>query len=504
MCLLHKNAGFAVFLERRENSMSTQIVLAAKNRVVEHKDDHTNIEIEDIVAIQKEYFHSDATKSIEFRVHQLKRLRKLIRQYEDAILDALNKDLGRAPMESYLLEIMLIINEINFSIKKLKAWAKPVFEDSNFFITPATSKIYFEPFGSCLIISPWNYPFLLSMRPLINAISAGNCVVLKCSTSSVNTNNVILEMINQNFPQQYIYALDCGDTETEELTKSGFDFIFYTGNANVGKNIMKTAAESLTPVVLELGGKNPVIVDESANISLAAKRIVWGKFINSGQTCVAPDYIFVHISRKNDLINALEQNIYKMYGAEPHNNDSYSKIINAKHFQKLTALLSESKIICGGGFDQEKLKIDPTLVEVDSFNEKVMQEEIFGPILPILVYKDLDILISGLRKLPKPLALYHFSKNKDYIQKVNKSLSFGGGCVNDCIMHITNKHLPFGGVGQSGFGAYVGKQGFKTFSHAKARVERRRFMLMDLMPVLPNYTESKFKVFRFISKLIGY
>ncbi len=484
--------------------MSTQIVLAAKNQVVKHKDEHSDNELALIVSTQKEYFNSDVTKNIEFRIHQLKRLKKIIRQYEDAILDALSKELGRSPMESYILETMLIINEINYSIKKLKSWVKPTYEDGSFFITPATSKIYHEPYGSCLIISPWNFPFLLSMRPLINAISAGNCVVLKCSPSSPYINDVIIEMINQNFPQEYLYVLDCDAAKTAELTKAGFDFIFYTGNAEVGKNIMKSAAESLTPVVLELGGKNPVIVDESANISLAAKRIAWGKFMNAGQTCVAPDYVFVHISRKNELIKALEEQIIKLYGSEPLNNEHYAKIINLKQFERLANILNDAKIFFGGNYDAEKLKIEPTLVEIDSLNEKIMQDEIFGPILPIIVYKDLDILMSGLRKLPKPLALYHFSKNKAYIQKVNNTLSFGGGCVNDCIMHITNKHLPFGGVGQSGFGSYVGKHGFKTFSHAKARVERRRFMLMDLLPVWSHYSEHKFKVFRFIAKMIGY
>ncbi len=485
--------------------MSTQIVLATKNQTVEKAETTAmSLEIEQIVAAQKEYFNTDVTKSIEFRIHQLKRLKKLIRQHEPAILEALNKDLGRPHMEGYLSEIMLIINEINFSIKKLKGWAKPKIVENNFFLSPSTSKIYYEPFGVCLIIAPWNYPFMLAMRPLISAVSAGNCITLKCSESAPNVSNVIMEMINQHFPQEYVYAIDCGPTETQVLTKSHYDFIFFTGSAGVGKKIMETAAQTFTPVVLELGGKSPVIVDETADVSLAARRIVWGKFINAGQTCVAPDYVCVHISRKNELIRALENQIVKLYDKDPINNPDYGKVINTTHFQRLVELMSDAKIIWGGNNDEEKLKIEPTLVEVDSFNEKIMKEEIFGPILPILVYKDLDILLGTLRKLPKSLSLYHFSRDKESIFKVNKSLSFGGGCVNDCVIQLSNKYLPFGGVGKSGFGSYVGEQGFKTFSHAKSIVERKKFMLFDFLPIFPPYTESKYKIFKMISKLIGY
>ncbi|MBS0287250.1 MAG: aldehyde dehydrogenase family protein [Proteobacteria bacterium] len=483
--------------------MSTQIVFASKNPPIGTQFSSES-ELGHMIAAQKEYFLSDVTKKVDFRVQQLKRLKKLIRQHEQALLEALHKDLGKAPMEGYLTEIMLVINEINYSIKKLKSWAKPKYIENNFFLSPATSKIYYEPFGVCLIIAPWNYPILLSLRPLISAICGGNCVTLKCSEQAPNVNSVILEMINQHFPTEYICAIDCGPHETEKLTSSGYDFIFYTGNANTGKAIMKTAADSITPVVLELGGKSPCIVDESADVTLAAKRLVWGKFMNAGQTCVAPDYVYVHISRKSELIKALENQIVKVYGKDPINNPDFGKIINPQKFQRLIDLLSEAKIIWGGNYDEEKLKIEPTLVEVDSFNEKLMKEEIFGPILPILVYKDLDILISNLKKLPKSLALYQFSKDKEPLQKINKSISFGGGCVNDCVMQITNKFLPFGGVGQSGFGSYVGEEGFKTFSHAKSIVERKRFMLFDFLPVMPPYTESKFKLLKILAKLFGY
>ncbi len=484
--------------------MSTQIVLATKDHLVESTDKFDGIEMNSFLTLQKEYFNTEATKSIEFRIHQLKKLKKLIRQYEDQILEALKQDLGRDPMEGYISEIMFLINEINFAIKKLKSWTRPKQIDNSFFLFPASSKVYHEPYGVCLIISPWNYPFFLSIRPLIGAMSAGNCVTLKCSETSPNTNEVILEMINQNFPQEYLYAIDCQANETEQLIESGYDFILFTGSSETGKKVMQSASHTLTPLVLELGGKCPVIVDETANINLAAKKIVWGKFINAGQTCIAPDHVYVHISRKNDLIKAIENQIVKLYGKDPLNNPDLGKIINAKHFQRLINLLEESKIIWGGNIDEEKLKIEPTLIEADSPYEKIMKEEIFGPLLPILTYKDLDILVNQLKKLPKPLSLYHFSRDKTSINKVNKSLSFGGGCVNDCMMHITNKFLPFGGVGASGFGSYVGEQGFKTFSHAKSMVERGRFMLFDFLPLMPAYTEGKFKLFKTISKFIGY
>lgn len=462
------------------------------------------LNIPNIVQNQREYFNTDATKSVEFRIHQLKKMRTLIRQYEDKILAALTEDLGRHPLEGYVSEIMLIINEINFCIKKLKTWTKPKSVESSFFISPAKSKIYYEPFGVTLIIAPWNYPFLLSMRPLLSAICAGNCATLKCSEHAPATSKIILELINQHFPQEFLYALNCGAKETEQLIQLGYDFILYSGDSQAGKNVMRMAADSLAPVVLSLAGKSPVIVDETANINHTAKRIVWGKYINAGQTCLAPAYVFVHVSRKNDLIKAIQTHIAKSYGEDPINNPDYGKIINAQHFQNLSSFLGESKVIFGGKTDKSKLKIEPTLIEVENLHDAIMQEEIFGPILPILTYKDLDILIGQLKKLPKPISLYHFSKNKTYINKVNKSLSFGGGCINDCVMHSTNKYFPFGGVGSSGFGSYVGEQGFKTFSHTKSIIERRKLIIADLLPVMPAYTEAKFKFFRTFAKIIGY
>ncbi|MBS0290671.1 MAG: aldehyde dehydrogenase family protein [Proteobacteria bacterium] len=484
--------------------MSTQIVLATKHELNNSAVTIEKFELEEKILAQKEYFKTNVTKDIPFRLNQLKRLKNLIRQYEQPLLEALKKDLGKDYMESYLCEIMFVINELNYSIKKLKTWAKPKVAENSFFLSPASSKITYEPYGVTLIISPWNYPFLLAMRPLISAICAGNCVTLKCSESSPYTNNVILEMINQHFPQEYLYAIDCGAQETEKLCQLGYDFILYTGNSAVGKIIMQNAAQTLTPLILELGGKSPVIVDETADITLAAKRIVWSKFLNAGQTCVAPDYIHVHIEQKEKLINAIENQITKLYGQDALTNPHYGKIINFKQFQRLTSLLQSTKVIWGGNSDENQLKIEPTLVEVDSHYEQIMQEEIFGPILPILTYKDLDILISHMKKQPKPLALYHFSRNKESIHKINKSLSFGGGCVNDCMMQVTNKHLPFGGVGQSGFGSYIGEYGFKAFSHTKAIIERSKWIFADLLPITPPYSESKFKLFRMFAKLIGY
>jgi aldehyde dehydrogenase (NAD+) len=457
-----------------------------------------------ILAKQKAYFSTDATKPIDFRLHQLKKLKSLCRMYENDILQALSLDLGRHPLEGYVSEIMLVINEINYCIKKLKQWTKVKSVKSNFFLSPSKSKIYYEPFGATLIISPWNYPFLLSMRPLLGAVCAGNCVTLKCSEFSLHTSKVIIEMINQHFPEEYLYASACNREETDNLIQSGYDFILYSGDNQSGKNVMKLAADTLSPIVLTLGGKSPVIVDETANIPHAAKRIVWGKYINAGQACLAPAFVFVHISRKNELIREIENTIKKFYGDEPLLNPDYGKIINLHHFQRLKNLLPESSILLGGKSDESTLKMEPTVVELDSLENKLMQEDIFGPILPILTYKDLDILISQLKNMPKPLSLYHFSKHKASIQKVNQSLSFGGGCVNDCVIHSTNKYFPFGGIGSSGFGAYGGEQGFKTFSHTKAIIERKRYIIADLMPITPVYTEAKFKFFKMFARLIGY
>lgn len=484
--------------------MSSQVMIATNKIHMENTEEVEHFDFKKILYCQREYFESDATKSIEFRLAQLKKLKKLIRQHEDIILEALKQDLGRHPMESYISEIMLLINEINHCIKKLKSWAKPKSVENNFYLYPAESKIYYDPFGVCLIISPWNYPFFLTIRPLIGAISAGNCVTLKCSEYASYTSRVIVELINQHFPQEYLYAINCGPKSTELLIQAGYDFILYTGNAQTGKNIMKLASETLTPVVLELGGKCPVIVDETANIHLAAKRIVWAKYINSGQTCIAPDYIYVHVSRKNELIQALQNQIIKYYSQDPITCTDYGKIINRKHFMRLSNLLNCGRVIFGGNVDESQFKIEPTLMEIDSHDEEIMQEEIFGPILPILSFKDLDILISSMKKLPKPLSLYYFSKNKVSINKVNKALAFGGGCINDCMMQITNIHLPFGGIGASGFGSYGGEQGFRTFSHAKSIVERKRVMLVDFLGITPLFTLSKFKLFRFFAKLIGY
>jgi aldehyde dehydrogenase (NAD+) len=354
--------------------MSSQIMITSKKgQGTQPKEEH--MEYAGIVAMQRDYFNLDVTKPVEFRINQLKKMKKLIRHYEDAILEALRQDLGRHPMEGYVSEIMLLINEINSCIKKLKTWVKPKPVKNNFFLMPAKSKIHYEPFGVCLIISPWNFPFFLTLRPLIGAICAGNCATLKCSENSPNTSKVILEMINQHFPQEYLYALSCDQKGAEQLIQSGYDFILYTGSATVGKQIMKNAADTLTPVVLELGGKSPVIVDETADVNLAAKRIVWGKYINSGQTCIAPDYIYVHISRKNDLIKSIVNQIIKCYGKDPVNNPDYGKIINETHFQRLIGLLSSSKLLFGGNIDENQLKIEPTLVEVNSHHEPIMQEE---------------------------------------------------------------------------------------------------------------------------------
>jgi aldehyde dehydrogenase (NAD+) len=421
---------------------------------------------------QKEFYLTGKTKEIAFRLESLRKLQSAIKRYEPDITTALKKDLHRSEFDAYLSEIGPTLDEIKYVSKRLKTWAKPRKVPTPQVLMGSKSYVYSEPYGLTLIISPWNYPFNLAVMPLIGAIAAGNCVTLKPSEWAPHTSQVIMQMIKGIFEEEFIAVIE-GDVETSKaLLDLPFDHIFFTGSAQVGKTIMEKAAQTLTPVTLELGGKSPVIIDKDANIELAARRIVWGKWLNAGQTCVAPDYVLIHEERKDVWLAQLKQEIVRFYGKDPLTSENYGHIVNERHFSRLEAFLADGEIVIGGKTDAQRRVIEPTVLTGVSWEAPVMQEEIFGPILPVFTYTDLDEAIAEIRKKEKPLALYFFSENEQNQEKVIRSLPFGGGCINDTIVHIGNPHLPFGGVGTSGLGNYHGKYSFDCFSHEKAIVKQ--------------------------------
>lgn len=434
---------------------------------------------------QRAYFATGATKQTDFRIEKLHKLKTWIKANDTKIMSALKSDLGKSEFEAYTSEIMGLLDEIELAIKKIKTWARPVKVKTPLTLFKASSQINYEPYGSVLVISPWNYPFSLSVTALTGALAAGNCCVIKPSEFSGHTSKLIAEMVQECFDKSYCTVIQGGVEETTALLEHRFDFIHFTGSTSVGKIIAQAAAKHLTPTVLELGGKSPCIVDETADIETSSRRICWGKFMNAGQTCIAPDYILVHEKIKEQLVQSLQAQIKTFYGEDPQQSNDYGRIINQSHFDRLCQFLTEGKIVCGAQTDKKHLYIAPTVIEDVSWQHPVMQGEIFGPILPVLVYKDLEQLMAQLQKQEKPLALYLFSKNKTTQQKVMDTLQFGGGCINATIMHIVNPNLPFGGVGHSGMGNYHGKWSFETFSHKKSILNKS--LLFDLKLLYPPY-----------------
>lgn len=410
-------------------------------------------------------------KNVDYRINLLKSLKNSINNHAKEILDALKTDLNKSKNEAFFSEIYTVIEEINLFTKKLKKWAKPQKVSTPFMQFFSKSTIYNEPYGKVLIISPWNYPFQLPLMTLIGAVAAGNSVVMKLSEYSPETSNIVAKIIKETFEEEHV-TVKLGDaTVAESLLEEKFDYIFYTGNSTIGKKVMLAASKNLTPVTLELGGKSPCIIDESANLDLAAKRIVLGKFLNAGQTCVAPDYILVQKSVKNKIIENFKKCICEFYTTEPLKSDDLPKIINEKHFERLENLIKNSTVIQGGKTNVEDLKIEPTLIDAN-WDDEIMKDEIFGPLLPIIGYESLDEVILKLKTIAKPLALYCFTQNKTVENKVLKEISFGGGCINETILHLTNPELPFGGVGYSGMGAYHGKYSYETFTHKKSILKK--------------------------------
>lgn len=436
----------------------------------------TETEIRQIVENQRTYFYTGATLPLSHRIEALKKIQSYILTHEAEIGKAIRKDLGKSDFESYMCETGLVLSEITYMLKHIRSFAK----EKNV-LTPLAqfhSRSFKKPspYGVALIMSPWNYPFLLTIDPLIDALAAGNTVVLKPSAYSPYTSAVIQSMIEECFDTRYVAVITGGRAENTCLLNEHFDYIFFTGSQTVGKEVMRHAAAHLTPVTLELGGKSPCIVEESANIKLAARRIVFGKYLNCGQTCVAPDYIYCDRRIKDQLLAEIKRQIKRQFRSEPLTNKNYGKIINEKHFDRITKLIDSSKVVFGGKFDRTTLKIEPTVMDHVTFDDAVMQEEIFGPILPILTYDSLDQAIHKINSMPHPLALYVFTSDKTAARKVTARCGFGGGCINDTIIHLATSEMGFGGFGESGMGSYHGKDGFRTFSHYKSIVDKKTWL----------------------------
>ncbi len=431
--------------------------------------------IEEILISQRAFFKTGKTLSLDFRIEQLKKLYAAVKKYEAEIADALNEDLGKSTYESYMCETGLALSEISYMIKHTKRFSKEKRVKTPLAQFASRSYKKLSPYGNVLIMSPWNYPFMLTIDPLADAISAGNTAVVKPSAYSPATSRIVEKIVSECFEPEYVAVVTGGRAENTEFLNQKFDMVFFTGSQNVGREVLRRTAENLTPAVLELGGKSPCIIDSSAKIRLAAKRIVFGKFLNCGQTCVAPDYILCDSSVKEELTASLIDEISKQFGERPLENPDYGHIISDKHFERLSGLIEPGKVLAGGETDSVRRKIEPTLVSA-SFDDLVMQEEIFGPILPILTYDDFGDVISILSEKEKPLALYIFSENSAHINEVTERLSFGGGCVNDVVIHLATSEMGFGGVGESGMGCYHGKAGFDAFSHTKSIVDKKTWM----------------------------
>ena len=440
----------------------------------------TQSEIQTIIQKQHDFFATGATLPVSARIAALKKLHAAIKQNEKLITDALTADLGKSALEGFMCEAGLVMGEISYILKNIRKFARDERKATPITNFAASSFVKKSPRGQVLIMSPWNYPFLLTMDPLVDAIAAGNTVVVKPSAYSANTSEVMAKLIADCFAPEYVSVVTGGRAENQCLLEQKFDYIFFTGSQAVGREVLRKAAENLVPVTLELGGKSPCIVDKTAKINLAATRIVWGKYLNCGQTCVAPDYILCHESVKDQLVAALKKQIQVQFGNDPLNNPTYGKIINQKHFERICSLIDSGKVVCGGKSNPSTLKIEPTVMDNVTWNDAVMGQEIFGPVLPILTYKTDEEMMNVVNSHSKPLALYLFTSNKALEKKVLNGCMFGGGCINDTIVHLATNNMGFGGVGESGMGAYHGKVGFDTFSHKKSIVDKKTWIDVNM------------------------
>lgn len=456
---------------------------------------------QDLVKRQKLFFDSHQTKSLHFRKTALHKLKTSILSHKSEILQSLENDLGKHSVEGYMSEVAQVLEEINHALKDIKKYTKPQKVKTPITHFGGRSEIVYEPYGVVLVISPWNYPFALSLIPLVGAIASGNCVILKPSSYSKNTETILEKIIIECFSQEYVCLVKGGHQEAQALLEEKMDYIFFTGSVPVGKIVMEKASKNLTPLTLELGGKNPCILDKNADLEVSIKRIVWGKFFNSGQTCIAPDYLLCHISHKAVLLEKIKHYLYEFFGSDSMQSDSYGKIITQRHYLRAKELLNiECKEKIGGRCDDERLKIEPTILNFGNLKEnqkaleyQVMQEEIFAPILPIFFYENIEECIELIKSYPRPLALYLFTHDKALQKKIIQEIPYGGGCVNDCIMQVANAYLPFGGVGYSGMGSYHGRFNFETFSHKKSIYYASSF---ELPLRYPPYSKKIFGIAR--------
>ncbi|MDO7906281.1 aldehyde dehydrogenase [Paenibacillus sp. JX-17] len=469
------------------------------NKHGRHPGEWTPPEIEGILAAQKNYFGNRETLDIDFRLRQLNKLRQAILDYEDRLNEALMQDLGKSAFESYATEIGFVLNSIRHTMKHLRSWSKPKRVRTPLVLFPSSSKVMYEPYGSVLIIAPFNYPFQLLIEPLAGAMAAGNCAVVKPSEIVPHVSAVLSEMIGSTFDPAYIRCVEGGVETNTSLIHAPFDYIFFTGSVAVGRIVMEAAARHLVPVTLELGGKSPAIVDQTADLRAAAERIIWGKTLNAGQTCVAPDYLLVHASVKEKLLTEMKQTLVRFYGTSMEDSADYGRIVSDRHWTRLRDILEQDRggIRYGGSMNPETRYLEPTLLEA-AWESASMQDEIFGPILPILTFERLDEVIASVNGRPKPLALYLFTEDLSVEQRVLAGISAGGVSVNDTITHLANPELPFGGVGSSGIGSYHGHRSFVTFSHEKSILKKNSRIRLQLL--FPPYTPKKQKFIRRMMK----
>ena len=430
------------------------------------------MDIPKLVSAQKHFFASQQTKDISFRKNALRKLQSELFKREADIVQALYNDFKKSEYEAIMTETSIVYSELKMAIKNIEKWNKPKKVLPSILNFPSSAKIYSEPYGTVLIIAPWNYPFQLAISPLIGAIAAGNTIVLKPSELTPHTSTIVREIIEAVFDERHVAVIEGGVPVAQELLTLRWDYIFFTGSVNVGRIVAKAAAEFITPVTLELGGKSPCVVDDSASIKLAAKRIAWGKFINGGQTCIAPDYILIHKSQKDAFVEAIKEEITLAYGDDPEQSSDFPRIVNTRNFERLAIMLENENILIGGKTNKDDCYIAPTLIDEPSLDSEVMKGEIFGPILPIISYETEEDIATIIGKYDKPLAFYIFSNKSEFAKKLIQQYSFGGGTINDTTVHFANHRLPFGGVGESGIGGYHGKQTFDTFSHKKGIVSR--------------------------------
>lgn len=433
---------------------------------------------------QREFFASGKTRFVDFRLSQLRSLKQAIKNHEKQIFEALATDLGKSEFETYESEIGITYEEINFALKNLRSWMKPKKVPTPLTVFPSRSFVYTEPRGTSLVIGPWNFPFQLIMVPLIGSIAAGNTSIVKPSEVAGATSKILAEIITKTFSNEFVAVFEGGAEIAKELLATKFDTIFFTGGTKIGREVAEYAARNLTPVILELGGKSPCVVDLNTNLQITARRIIWGKFLNAGQTCIAPDYLLVHRNEKETLLTKMKEQIKHLFGNDPSKSPDYGRIINERHFERLVSLL-EGNIFAGGNHDRASRYIAPTIIQNVTLEDALMGEEIFGPILPVLEYETIDEAIQMINKHSHPLSLYLFTNNKETEEKVINNISFGSGCINDCLVQFQNPNLPFGGVGTSGIGSYHGKSSFDAFSHRKSIV--RSAASVDLPLRYPPY-----------------